>query len=107
MTYTGTYDSTDHQVALLKKNGTANFTLNSGWYPENMNGVFQELMLSPKVWAKVPQDWLDYDTFTTATKTSPVLIKNSSLQFKTRIDDNLINYTINVDVAADAKNSVK
>ena len=106
LTNTASYDKKRHQDKVLNKNGRAQFTLSSGWYTEGSNGMFHELMLSEKVWCKIPRSWLDLGT-STATETTPVTVNDSNIEYKTRIDDKLINYNITFELAADVINSVR
>ena len=46
----GTYNTYDPQIKLLTKNGNQSLTLNSDYYPESNNEVFEQLFLSEKVW---------------------------------------------------------
>lgn len=107
LTNTASYDKTRHQQKIMNKNGKAQFTLSSGWYTEDSNGLFAELMQSETVWLKVPRSWLDYDMRTTEKETIPVNVSDSSIEYKTRVDDKLINYNITFELAADVLNSVR
>lgn len=91
----GSYNISSHVQTILNKQGSEKLTLNSGFYPESNNEVFSQLFLSEKVWIEVNS------------KTLPVNISTSSLQFKTRLNDNLINYTIDVDYAFDKINNIR
>ena len=62
-------------------------TLNSGFYPEDNNVVFEELMQSNSVWI-----WEGLNTY-------PVIIKDSTFNFKDSNTDKLINYTLNIEYA--------
>jgi hypothetical protein len=57
--------------------------------------VFRQLLLSDKVWIEINS------------QTLPVNIASSSLQFKTQLNDKLINYTIDVDYAFDKINNIR
>ena len=63
-------------------------TLNSGFYPESNNVVFEELMQSNSVWL-----WDGSNTY-------PVIVKDSTFNFKDSNTDKLINYTINIEFAS-------
>ena len=62
-------------------------TLNSGFYPESNNVVFEELIQAQNVW------------ITKGIETFPILIKNTSFNFKDSNTDKAINYTINFEYA--------
>ena len=90
-----TYSTSKHQYRNLFKSGRESLTVNSGFYPESYNDVFKELLLSKKVWA-------DYNE-----KTLPVSIKTSNMQFKTSLNDSLIQYSLDLDFAYDKINNVR
>ena len=69
-------------------------TLNSGFYPEACNVSFEELMDSNEVW--IHKDGIIL----------PVNIKTSSLNKKTELNDNAINYTINIEYAFNKINNI-
>jgi len=91
----GSYSINSHQNRILRKQGTEKLTLNSGFVTEEYNEVFRQLMLSEKV-------WINYNN-----KTLPINISSSSLDYKTSLNDRLINYTVQVDFAFDKINSVR
>jgi hypothetical protein len=77
-----TYNLGEAQKAIVLKNANESLTLNSGFYPENNNDVFKELLLSEYV-------WIDYDS-----NEIPCNIASSSISYKTSRNDKLINYTL-------------
>jgi len=91
----GSYSISSHVQTILNKQGNEKITLNSGFYPESNNEVFRQLLLSDKVWIEINS------------QTLPVNIASSSLQFKTQLNDKLINYTIDVDYAFDKINNIR
>jgi len=91
----GSYSINEHQTKILNKKGIEKLVLNSGFYPEEYNKVFRQLMLSEKV-------WINYEA-----QTLPINILSSALNFKTDLNDKLINYTIDIDFAFDKINSVR
>ena len=79
------------------------FTLSSGYYPEFANQFFEELLLSEYVWierAIVGQ-------VSKAIPKIPVKVKNSSIAFKTVLNDKLIEYTIEFEEAFDYINNIR
>ena len=86
------YSTSGHQYKNIYSSGKESLELNSGFYPESYNEVFKQLMLSEET-------WINYDN-----KTLPVIIKTSSIKYKTQLDDKLINYNIEVDFAFDKIN---
>lgn len=105
----GDYNVYRHQNKILEKNGTFSVTLNSGFYPEEMNAVFNELLHSENVWIEVRSELLNFTSVASngALSIYPVNITSSNFQFKQQIYDKLINYTFDVEFAADRINSVR
>ena len=91
----GTYNTNDPQIKLLTKNGNQRLTLNSDFYPESNNEVFEELFLSEKV-------WIYYGGQTLA-----VNLESKTFEYKTSLTDSLINYTIDVSFAFDTINNIR
>jgi hypothetical protein len=90
----GNYGSADHQYKNLYKSGKQSITLSSGFYPESHNEIFKQLMLSQDVWLQRDSEVL------------PVNISDSSIDFKTSINEKLIEYTVKCDFAFDTINSI-
>lgn len=84
-----------HQYKILNKSGKEKLTINSGYYPEQYNEVFKQMLLSEEV-------WIDFEN-----KTLPINISNSSFNYKTHLNDKLINYTLDIDFAFDTINTVR
>ena len=91
----GTYNTYDPQIKLLTKNAKRSLTLNSGFYPESNNKVFEQLFLSEKVWIEYEQ------------KTLGVTIESKSFNYKTSVTDGVINYTIDLSFAFDTINNIR
>ena len=91
----GSYDTTKHQYKTLFKKGKQSLTLSSGFYPEEYNEVFKQLFLSEDV-------WINYEN-----NTLPINISSSDMNFKTRLNDSLIEYNIEIEFAYDTINSVR
>ena len=92
---TGTYNTFEHQDKTFNINAKESLSLNTGFYPEEYNEVFRQFTLSERV-------WIEYDN-----KTLPVTVKSSDFSFQTKLNDKLINYTIEVEFAFDKINSVR
>lgn len=90
----GSYNISDHQTKITKKQGKESLILNSGFYPEIYNDVFKQLLLSELVWVEI-------DGFN-----KPIKIKSSSFNYKTQITDKLINYTIEIEMAFNKINNI-
>ena len=90
----GTFNTTKHQNRVLTKNSVESLSINSGFYPESVNETINQLLLSEQVWA-------EYEG-----KVIPVNISDSSMEFKTSINDKLINYKIKLDFAFNHINNI-
>lgn len=91
----GSYSASEHRYKILTKQGKENLTLNSGFVDEQFNEVFRQFMLSEKV-------WISYQG-----QTLPVNVLNGQLGFKTSLNDNTINYTIDIEFAFDKINNIR
>ena len=92
---TATYNTSEGQRTRYNVNGVTNIKLNTGFIIENINTTIEELFLSENVWIR-------YEN-----KTLPILPKSQSLDFKTSLNDKLINYTIDFEFAFDKINNVR
>jgi hypothetical protein len=91
----GSYNISKHQNKILTKNGSEKLTLNTGYYPEEYNNVFKEMQLSEDCWIEINSETL------------PINISGSSFNYKTHLNDKLINYTIQIDFAFDTINNIR
>lgn len=91
----GAYDTSRHQQKILTKNGSEKLTLNTGFYPEEYNEVFKQMQLSEDCWIEIEN------------KTLPISVSSSSLNYKTHLNDKLINYTIEIDFAFNTINNIR
>jgi len=91
----GTYNISKHQNKILTKNGSEKLTLNTGFYPEAYNEVFKQMQLSEDCWIEINS------------QTLPINISGSSFNYKTHLNDKLINYTIEIDFAFDTINNIR
>lgn len=77
----------EHQFIKYNINSKSSFKVNSGFVDEGLNEDFRQLLNSSKVW--------HYNGGTLI----PLIVKSSSLEWKTRAKDRLINYEIEFDYA--------
>jgi hypothetical protein len=91
----GSYTVSKHQDMVLTKNGMEKLTLNTGYYPEEYNEVFKQMQLSEDCWIEINS------------QTLPINISGGSFNYKTHLNDKLINYTIQVDFAFDTINNIR
>ena len=95
---TPTYDTSAHQNRVLDLVGTESITMNTGYIDEEYNEVFRQLMLSEQVWMT---------RLTDTEEILPLRPRTQSLQFKTRTNDKLVNYTVEFDFAFDKINTIR
>jgi hypothetical protein len=88
------YSISSHQYKTLYRTGKETISLNSGFYREDYNVLFKELMLSEYV-------WINYEG-----NTLPVNVKSTELAYKTVLNDKLIQYKIDLEFAFDTINTV-
>lgn len=91
----GTWSINDHSKKILSKNGSESLVMNSGFYPESYNEVFRQLLLSEEV-------WITYED-----KVLPVNVSTGGIEYKTSVNDKLINYNIEVEFAFDKISNIR
>jgi len=84
------YSIYSHQKQTFNVLGNESITLNSDWVPESQNEVYKQMMLSEYI-------WID---------DKPVTITSNNLEYKTKLNDKLINYTFTFDYAYNTINNV-
>jgi hypothetical protein len=90
----GSYDTYDASVYRQRISSNKQLVLNSGFHPEGSNSSFEQLIQSDHVWIEYKNQVL------------PIIITNSKFNFKTHLNDNAINYTINVEFAFNRINNI-
>lgn len=83
-----------HQFVKYNTNARKSFKINTGFVDESMNETMQQLYLSDKVW--VVENGI----------VTPVNLKSTSLEFKTRQNDRLINYQAEFNYAFNEINTI-
>lgn len=98
----GAYDTNRASITPFNTTAKQSFSLSSGYYPEWTNAWFEQLMLSEQI-------WISFDTSTnpTADVVIPVTVKTSSFKEKTSVNDKLIEYTFEFELAADYINNIR
>jgi hypothetical protein len=92
------YDTSSHQMRTLNLVGNESITLNTDYIDESCNEHIKQLMLSEQIWMT---------RLTDEEKIVPLKLKSNSLQLKKRVNDKLIQYTMEFDVAADIINNIR
>jgi len=90
------YSTNQHSKKSYNTNGSESLILNTGFVNEAMNETFKELLVSEYV----------YLTDSSGT-TYPVNLKDSSLTYKTSLNDKMINYTMNFEKSFSYINNVR
>ena len=83
-----------HQLETYNKTGNTSFKANSGFISEENNEIIKQLFLSEKVWI------LEGFLF------NPVNVSSSSVSYKSRQKDRLLNYEVNFDYAYNEINDI-
>ena len=97
-----TYSISDAPNKVFNTTAKQTFTLSSGYYPEQANQFFEQLLLSEYVWLERPRK-----TSPSIDEVVPVKVKTSSMAFKTSVNDRLIEYTIDFEEAFDYINNIR
>jgi len=97
-----TYSVNNPTKTVFNKSANQKIILSSGYYPEGANPFFEDLMLSKQIWITQPDP---YDPSTE--QVVPVIINTSSFTYKTSLNDKLIEYTMEFDMAFDYINNVR
>jgi len=92
---TSTYSTSEGQQQRYNINSKSSLSMNTGFVKEDMNQTIEELYFSENVWIR-------YEG-----KTLPVIPTSKSLQYKTSLNDKLINYTIDFEFAFDKLNNIR
>lgn len=92
------YDTSAHQMRTLNLIGNESITLNTDYIDESCNEHIKQLMLSEQIWMT---------RLTDEEKVVPLKLKSNSLQLKKRVNDKLIQYTMEFNVAADKINNIR
>jgi len=84
----------NHQFVKFNVQGRGKFKVNSGFLSEEMNETFTQLLLSERVWMYKDEIF------------TPLNVSTSSIEYKTRQKDRLINYEIELEEAFNKINNV-
>jgi hypothetical protein len=87
----GTYLPHTGQKQIISKTANAEVKLNTGFYPEDFNEVFKQLVYSTAY-------WIDDE---------PAILKNTNFVFKTSVNDKLIDYAFDFEYANPDINDIR
>ena len=88
------YDKYKAQKQRIDIQGEESITLNTDFLEEEISDPIQELLMSQQI-------WIDENIANTQTSVSPVIIKTSDVEFKTSVNNKLVNYTIEFEFGND------
>ena len=91
-----TYSTTQHVKRDFNITAQESTTLSSGFLNEEYNEVFKQMMLSEKIWVT-----------NTDGQVLPLNIKTSSIQYKTSLNDRLVEYTFDFDNSFNVINNIR
>jgi hypothetical protein len=94
---TPTYDQTKHQTKEYNSDAVESLTLTTNYIDESLNDTIGQLISSEYVWIK---------NYGGDAVTLPVNVSTTGLDYKTTVNDGLINYTIQFDYAFSKRQSV-
>ena len=92
---TGSYIVAKHARQTYNSMAKESFVLNTDFIKEDLNSVIEQLLQTEQCW------------ILENSQTLPVIPKTSSLQFKTSLNDQLIQYTVEFDYAFDKINNIR
>ena len=93
------YDSYNHVYRDFNVVGKESVTLSSGFLSEEYNEVFKQMMLSEKVWVtNITED---------GEQVLPINVKTSNINYKTSLNDRLVEYTIEFDKSFNVINDIR
>ena len=101
-TGSATYSVNSPTKKVFNKSANQKIVLSSGFYPEGANPFFEQLLLSKQIWLTQPKPDSPADA-----EIVPVIISTSSFTYKTSLNDKLIEYTMEFDMAFDYINNVR
>lgn len=90
-----TYSTLDHQKYQYNKQASQRITVNTGYVEEGQFEPIKQMMLSELVWMEI------------GSIVYPVNIVSNSLEKKTKTNDRLVNYTLDLEFAYDVINNVR
>ena len=91
----GTYNVQAGQNKVFNITSKESITLNTGYINEIYNETFTQLMQSESIW------------ITENSQLIPVILKTEAFDYKTSLNDQMINYTIDVEYAFNKMNTVR
>ena len=104
-TDTVSYNTDAHQFVTFGEQGKTEIKLTTGWIDESNNEILKQLFLSQKIWLTEYQTNEEIDAGVSP-KIEPVILKSKNLNYKTHLQDKVINYEVNFQYAYEEINQV-
>jgi hypothetical protein len=95
-----TYDKYKAQKQRIDIQGTETLTLNTDFLEEGISDPIQELLMSQQI-------WVDEGILNTEASIHPVIIRTSSVEKKTSVNNKLVSYTIEFEFANDKIQNIR
>ena len=95
-----TYDKYKAQKQRIDIQGTETLTLNTDFLEEGISDPIQELLMSQQI-------WVDEGILNTEASIHPVIIRTSSVEKKTSLNNKLVSYTIEFEFANDKIQNIR
>ena len=93
------YSINKHTNKDFNINGSESISLSSGYLSEEYNQVFQQLLLSEKVWIT--------NITESGEQVLPINVKSSNITYKTSLNDKLVEYSIDFDNSFNVINEIR
>ena len=93
------YSINKHTNKDFNINGSESISLSSGYLSEEYNQVFQQLLLSEKVWIT--------NITESGEQVLPINVKTSNITYKTSLNDKLVEYSIDFDNSFNVINDIR
>lgn len=94
------YDTYKAQKQRIDIQGTESLVLNTSFLDEEISDPIQELLMSQQI-------WIDEGIQNTQSSIHPVIIRSSSLEKKTSVNNKLVSYTIEFEYANDKIQNIR
>ena len=98
------FSSSSHKSSYLKNQGKELFTMNTGFIDEGYGEVVKQLMVSEYVYI---HDLGRINPDDNSTKVYAIKVASSDVDIKTRLNDKLINYTLQFEAASEFIQSIR
>jgi len=98
------FSSSSHKSSYLKNQGKELFTMNTGFIDEGYGEVIKQLMVSEYVYI---HDLDRINPLDNSTKVYAIKVASSDVDIKTRLNDKLINYTLQFEAASEFIQSIR